>query len=298
MNVYEIITDKILKLLDQGVVPWHKPWRTICNGTDCGAFFNLKTKRAYRGANVILLASSGFDSPYFASLKQINSMGGRVKAGSQATQVIFWKRVEVDDGDGGKKVIPLLRYYNVFNIAEQTEGLEDKLPKSAKVELAQHERIAGCEAVVNNMPKAPSIAHGGDKASYSPLFDNVNMPVLERFESPEEYYSVLFHELTHSTGHESRLARKKEWGFFGGESYSQEELVAEMGAAFLCSYTGIEDKTLNNSAAYINHWRQKISSDPKLVVAAASQAQKAADFILGLLEEDEEDNNETKEQKD
>ena len=137
------------------------------------------------------------------------------------------------------------------------------------------------------MPQRPVIRHGLDRAFYSPAADSVGMPSPERFETPENYYNVLFHELTHSTGHESRLNRKGVSGVgveraaFGSQSYSKEELVAEMGAAFLCGRAGIVERTIDNSAAYVASWLERLKDDARLVVLAAAQAQKAADFILG-----------------
>jgi antirestriction protein ArdC len=137
------------------------------------------------------------------------------------------------------------------------------------------------------MPKKPEIRHGGGRACYLPSVDRVEMPRAETFRSGQDYYSVLFHELTHSTGHASRLDRKGvgssdgEWSSFGSTPYAREELVAEMGAAFLAGHAGIVERTIDNSAAYVASWLQRLKEDTKLVVQAAAQAQKAADFILG-----------------
>ena len=296
-EVYKIITDRILEILKSGVAPWQKPWKTVCLGDECGAFFNLKTKKAYRGANVWILAASPFTSPYFVSFKQAQSMGGKVRKGEKGTIVTFWKPIKIEelvDGRIERKTIPYLRYYTVFNV-EQCDGLEAKLPKKAEVrdateeekEQARIESIDEAEALVEAMPLKPEIRHGGGRAFYRPTSDLVGMPEREDFNGSEEYYSTLFHELVHSTGHQSRLSRKDvvgadgKWSSFGSPSYAKEELVAEMGAAFLCGTIGIENKTIDNSAAYLQSWCDRLVEDPKLFVHAAAAAQRAADFILG-----------------
>jgi len=163
-------------------------------------------------------------------------------------------------------MIPMLRYYNVFNL-EQTEGIP--IPEKA-------------EQIIAGMPLKPDIYHGGNKACYSPSPDSIHLPSQHTFLYPEEYYCTAFHELIHSTGHTSRIGRKSilEPTYFGSHEYSKEELVAEMGAAFLCGYAGIEQKTIDNSAAYIQGWLKVLKKDMTLLVHAAAQAQKGADYIL------------------
>jgi antirestriction protein ArdC len=173
----------------------------------------------------------------------------------------------------------LLRYSNVFNLS-QTEGID--LPESALQETRTNDPIEECERIVSGMPNMPAVEQS-DKAWYAPSRDVVGMPSIGLFRSSEEYYSTFFHELTHSTGHKSRVGRE---GFesiqsFGSESYSREELVAEVGAAMLCGVTGIENRTIENSAAYLRTWIDRLKSDSRLIVGAASSAQRAADYILG-----------------
>lgn len=284
MNVYQIITERIVKLLGAGVIPWKKPWDSTL-----GAPRNFATKKFYRGINVFLLSNHPFKSPYWMTFLQITGLGGSVKAGAKATPVIFWKLLKQGptpigvnaDGDEqvGGDTIPLLRYYNVFNV-EQTNGIT--VPEeSTRI----FNPIEECEKIVSAMPNRPTIQHNGNKAFYSPPKDFVNMPAQEAFNSPEEYYSTMFHELTHSTGHESRLSRPgvTDPQRFGETNYSKEELVAEMGAAFLCGTSGIENRTIGNSAAYISSWLKCLEDDNKLVVHAAAQAQRAADYILGQM---------------
>lgn len=197
---------------------------------------------------------------------------------------MFWKWLDVEQ-DGERERVPLLRYYSVFNVA-QCEGITGRIPALDGTK-RQHSPITEAERIVASMPKRPAVKASAERAFYSPSGDFVGIPAAEQFQSGEDYYSVLFHELTHATGHESRLNRKGvsgsdgEWSAFGSTPYAKEELIAEMGAAFLCGQAGIVERTLNNSAAYISSWLQRLKDDRRLVVQAAAQAQKAADFILG-----------------
>jgi antirestriction protein ArdC len=229
-----------------------------------------------------MLASAGYASPNWVTFKQAQARGGSVRKGEKSTPVIFWKidTVEKTDSESGERTRGkrfILRYYNVFNV-EQCDGI------AVDSETVSHpfEPIERCESVVGSMPKRPMIEHAENRAFYRPSTDRVNMPRPERFTQPAEYYSTLFHELTHATGHVSRLDRKgiTELAAFGSSTYSKEELVAEMGAAFLCGHCGIEQSTLENSAAYIGNWLKRLRDDRTLIVFAAAQAQKAADFIL------------------
>lgn len=286
-DVYQIITDRILDQLEQGCVPWQKPWRSV-GGV---APTNLHSGRPYRGINVFLLSVAPFSSPYWLTFRQAKERGGHVKAGSKGYPVVYWNWREVTEETTGNeepktKLVPFLRYYTVFNV-EQTEGVAYPKPETLD---NNNNSIEACEQIVANMPHRPVIRHQGDAAYYQPTADRVTMPPMGLFRSSEEYYSTLFHELTHSTGHESRLARPTltELCPFGSTNYSKEELVAEMGAAFLCGQTGIENRTIDNSAAYIKNWLSKLRNDRKMVVCAAAQAQKAADLILGRTHEKDE----------
>jgi len=195
---------------------------------------------------------------------------------------------EVEDAPTGEKAlktVPILKTFTVFNVS-QCDGLE--LPP---VQIFEHHPIEEAEALVSNMPQRPTIQHGGQRAYYSPSGDYVGMPTPESFESPEAYYSTLFHELTHSTGHRSRVNRftADDYGpRFGSDPYAREELVAELGSAFLRAACGIETMPeLENSAAYLQSWLNVLKNDRRLLVYAASQAQKAADFINPQTEEEQ-----------
>ena len=245
-----------------------------------------------RDLNTFLLGSQGYASKYWLTFNQANKLGGHIRKGEKSSLVTFWhvgqeKIVRTADGTDKKQIPFLLRYYSVFNVC-QTEGIAEKLGlgKSAPVVPS----IEACEAIVSAMPNAPACCQSV-RAWYKPSTDTVGMPAKELFGKSEEYYSTLFHELTHSTGHASRVGREgiEQLNTFGSESYSKEELVAEMGAAMLCGITGIAPATLQNSAAYLKTWIERLKSDSRLLVSAASAAQKAADYILGKQEPIQDD---------
>lgn len=271
-QVYGIVTERILEQLENGVIPWRKPWRSA------GVPKNLVSGKEYRGVNVFLLSMLPFDSPYWLTFRQAIGRGGSVRKGERGAPVIFWTEIARDTSDGEREVFPVLRYYTVFNV-RQCDGIAVPDESSRSVE-----RIAECERIVAAMPQRPALAADLAAAFYRPSTDTVHMPAIEAFDAPAFFYSTLFHELTHATGHVSRLNRATlaDAQPFGSESYSKEELIAEMGAAMLCGVTGIEDAALTlNSASYLSHWIAMLRGDARLVVSAASQAQRAADFILG-----------------
>jgi len=274
-KAYEVITARILEALDKGEVPWRKPW-----SLPKGIRPQSVSGHAYRGINTLLLGLSGYADPRWLTFRKAKELGGNVKKGQKATPVVLWKPITKESEEGEDKTFWLLRYYSVFNV-QQTEGLD--LPTIDTGLPPEFDAIAEAEAIIANMPKAPSLDHdGGDKAYYTPALDSIHLPPRYAFEKAEEYYSTAFHELGHSTGHQKRLSRDtlKDVAPFGSGTYSKEELVAEFAASFLCHESGIEN-TIDNSAAYIQGWAKKIRSDVRLVVTAASQAQKAADYILG-----------------
>ena len=276
-DVYQIITDRLVAILEAGTVPWRKPW----NGASEGGPLNLISRKHYRGINCFLLACSSYSSPYWLTYRQAHGLGGTIRKGEKGSPVIFWKIYKKDDPETeeGKKLVPILRHYTVFN-AEQCDDITASTSE-LKTQY-EHDPIEEAEAVIMAMPNKPTVDIGGTRACYSPAIDHVRVPELFRYEQPEEYYSTLFHELAHSTGHKSRLNREGISGhhFFGDTIYSREELIAEMTSAFLCAHTGIVNATIQNSAAYIQSWIKVLRGDKKLAITAASQAQKAADYIL------------------
>jgi antirestriction protein ArdC len=276
-TVYDLITKRIIDKLETGTIPWRKPWRG-----DAGEPRNLASKRAYRGINVFLLSMAGYESPYWLTFKQAKERGGSVCRGEKGMPVVLWRWREdsEQDEDPGtaKRQIPILRYYTVFNVA-QCEGID--VP-DAPTDL-DFQPIAQCEDVAARMPESPTFQTQPGRAYYAPASDTVSLPPPQHFASAEHYYATLFHELGHATGHQRRLSREAvmDPARFGSHAYSKEELVAEMTAAYLCGHCAIDTATLDNTAAYIDSWLGVLRGDSRLVVHAAAQAQKAADWILG-----------------
>lgn len=279
-NVNQIITDRIIeRIQSSGELPWQKPWVSWSYKGKQAPCFNLRGT-PYRGMNSLLLSGLPYEYPIFASFKQIQDLNGKVRKGEKSNHAVFFKIIEKKDVENGvsdkPKMIPLVRYYNVFNVA-QCEGLEGNIPLL---------ETGGCgipdaEKIVKNYQNAPSIIEkAGSKACYYPALDTVQMPLRSQFNSESEFYSVLFHELSHSTGSAERLNRDTLTGKhrFGSKEYGREELIAELGASFLCGLCGIE-KTVDNSAAYIQSWLKTIQEDSSILGFAAAKAQKAFDLI-------------------
>lgn len=276
-----------------GLLPWKKTWRGKMRYNR-----NTKSNSVYRGINQFVTTMVGmansYNSPYWLTYKQAQELGGTVKRGEKGTPIVYWcfKETLQENGEVKKSGFPIC--YTVFNL-DQTDKV--KLPKHVleqvetdKAGNIEFSPIAEAETIVANMRNRPEIIHGGTVACYSPKRDKVCMPKPETFEKEEAYYSTLFHELGHATGHRDRLNRKEivELDGFGSHNYSKEELVAEMTAAFLCGDCGIVQEVVENSAAYIKHWLKALEDHPKMLVEAASKAQKAADYILGEKEQEEE----------
>lgn len=282
-SVYQIVTEQVIEQLKQGVAPWRKPWSTLPPR-------NLLSQRAYTGLNTILLACRGYGSPYWLTFNQATRLGGHIRQGEKSALVTFWKIGEYTkrkiDADGeatdekGRSI--LLRYYRVFNL-EQTDGIADKLGLTS---VSRVPSIEQCDSIVAAMPNRPAIEQHS-QAHYRPSTDTVGMPSRNAFGNAESYYATLFHELTHSTGHLSRVGRDgiEKLERFGSESYSREELVAELGSAMLCGVCGIAPATIENSASYLQSWINVLKSDSRMIVSASSAAQKAADYIRGIRKE-------------
>jgi len=285
--LYENITNKICSMLESGVSPWKKTWSAA------DAPKNLTTKIPYRGVNVwMLLSSPHATTPYWLTWKQVMSLKGRVKAeeAKNYEMVVFWKQLKYKKMVAGveeEDTFPMLRYSRVYNLGQcefDQKTLDKLVPKTEKNPFTP---IEMCEKIASGYKDCPAIGFGGDRAYYAPLFDTIQMPNKDDFEAPENYYSVLFHEMAHSTGSQKRLKRFKatDSNIFGSETYSKEELVAEMTSSFLCAEAGIENSTIDNSAAYIHGWLKAIkNSDKNFVLSAASKAQYAAEYILGKRE--------------
>ena len=287
-NIYDTVTDRILDSLNNGIVPWQKPWSTA---TYEGGNFprNFQTGRTYRGVNILLLWSAPFTAPFWLTYKQAREMGGSVRKGEKGTQIVFYKQLQGKKDENARteeeqsKRSPfVLTHYTVFNV-EQCDGLvvPEKLPV---IEPDDMEIDGTCEALVSAWEGRPTMEVtriGEQRAYYRPATDTVHMPARFRFLDPAFYHSTLFHELAHSTGHETRLNRTF-GSSFGDDLYSKEELVAEMGSAFLCAFAGIANEhTDRNTTAYLQNWIAKLQADNRLVLHAAAAAQKAVDMITG-----------------
>jgi antirestriction protein ArdC len=284
MDVYAIVTEKIINVLESGVIPWRRPW------TSTGLPRNLVSKKPYKGINYFLLSASKYVSPFWLTYRQATEFGGHVRKGEESTIVIFWKADDVkqssEDLDTEKSNEKnrrrfVLRYYRVFNL-EQCELPQAVLDKLPKIETREHDPIEAAERIIAGIPNPPEIQYAGSKAFYSPITDRITLPPRELFSSAAEFYATLNHEESHAVGHPKRLNRTSitEAAPFGSPTYCFEEIVAEMSAAYLCAEAGISPAVIDNEAAYIQGWLKKIRSEKRLVVSAAAQAQKAADFIL------------------
>ena len=277
-SVYEMVTDRIISQLKQGVIPWQKPWTGIRSGA-----YNRISKKSYSLLNQMLLQYDG----EYATFKQWESLGGHIRKGEKSEIVVFWKIQPVEDirEDGTKQVkqIPLLRYFNVFHIS-QVDGVEP-LPKDA---LNDIEPIEKAESILHDYWNRENITVEhvkGNDAYYSPSRDLIRLPLFEQFTDANEYYSTAFHESVHSTMKENRCNRtedrKGRLVAFGSNEYSKEELVAEIGSANLMNIIGIETKkSFRNSTAYIQNWLSVLKNDVKFIVSASGRAEKAADYIL------------------
>lgn len=304
-DVYQEVTDAIIAQLEKGTVPWLRPWKTI-KGEDSGIPKNFRSGHAYRGINVPLLwataLNKGYDSDQWLTFKQCQELGGNVRKGEKSALVVFWKiqrfkdaAGEGDSGEGGTggedsaggkvKTIPLLRHYNVFNVC-QCDGLPER-EKPAEL-VPEWSPVERAEAVM--LDSDADIRHGGDRAFFrSSLLsdaDNfIQLPHKAAFASAENYYATALHELTHWTGHRTRLNRDMSGGF-GSQSYAREELVAEMGSAFLCAEIGLPLEGLQHPS-YIESWLDVLKEDKKAVLVAAGKAQRAADLLLKRKFDDE-----------
>ena len=280
-DVYSRVTARIVADLEQGVRPWLKPWSAT---HAAGAI--TRPLRAngvpYRGINVLLLWSEaqakGYSVPFWFTYKQAATMGAQVRKGEHGSLVVYadkFTKTETDDhGQEAEREIPFMKGYTVFN-AEQIDGLPAPFTTKA-APLPPVERIPEAEAFL--AATGATIQHGGNRAFYAPSRDLVQMPPRESFRDPESYAATLAHELTHWTAHPSRLAR--ELGKrFGDQAYAAEELIAEMGSAFLCADLGITPEVRDDHASYLAHWLQVLKADSRAIFTAASQAQRAADYL-------------------
>ena len=303
IDVYAMVTDRILAELEKGNIPWHKPWimpsctyhteKVKVNPTSCA--YSRSTAKPYSLLNQLLLGKAG----EWATFKQIEEAGGKVKKGEKSSVVVFWSFIDVKEtnanGELEEKKIPMLRYYNVFHVETQTTiepkkrgAVDTVIVADPKTKLEQEwAALEEADEICRKYFENSGVAYKetvGDRAFYRPSTDSIETPSKGQFKDGAEYYSTLFHEMAHSTGHKSRLNRFETAGShaFGSENYSKEELVAELSAATLCNMLGIENAaSFKNSAAYIQSWSKKLREDKRMIVSASSKAEKAVNYILG-----------------
>jgi len=273
------VTTRIMDALRAGTPPWRRPWRSDL--TNVGAAANAISGQHYRGVNALLLSLAGYDCRWWATYSQIQSLGGRVRKGEHGTWIVFYRQIEKEsaitlDGVESVETYPLLKTYCIFNMS-QTEGLEQFQSRPCSV--TPFVNYAPAEAVL--AASGAEIQYGGGKAQYDPSRDYIRLPEPEAFASPHEFYATAFHELTHWTGHASRLDRLSKNGRFGSTAYAREELVAEIGGCFLAAEIGVpQSDDLTNHAAYLASWLKILGADPTAIFLAAGQASAAVDFLL------------------
>ncbi len=287
LNVYEQVTNRMIELLEQGVVPWKSPYLATV-----GYPKNFATGNAYQGINVFLLGGLRYTSPYFLTFLQAKELGGFVRKGERGGLVVkYGTYTKETEGDAQPEAVGetrgYLKAYTVFN-SSQIDGID--FPKPANLpEFTPSEQCDRAREIIAGMPQRPEIKEGSAIPCYRLGTDSVHMPEQSYFDSETAYFSTLFHELSHATGHPSRLGRKSLMENKGidatGEArkvYAEEELVAEMSAAFLNAHAGIAEAEIQNSAAYLQGWITALKSKDarSWIVKAASEAQKAADFVL------------------
>lgn len=272
MDIYAEVTSRMIEQMENGIIPWRKPWIAT------NAAISRATGKPYSLLNQMLLGQGGEYLTYAECAKA----GGYVRKGEKAHMVVFWKWIEKEDEETHEiKEVPFLRYYNVFHIS-QCEGVTAKYMQ-ALPETAQNDEAAD-EIIYDYLSRSGvKLLHKeGDRAFYQPSTDSITIPMKSQFAETAEFYSTIFHELTHSTGHASRLNRLDKVACFGSEEYSKEELIAEIGAAALVNHAGLEtDKSFRNSTAYMQNWLQVLKSDKRFIVSAAGKAEKAVNLILG-----------------
>ena len=279
-DVYSQVNDRILAAMEQGIIPWRRPW----NGQ---LSTNYDSGKPYRGVNILTLGITemvrGYSSPYWMTFLQAQKHGGHIKRGEKATYIVFSdkkvREVEKEDGTTEQKIYYFIKSFPVFNL-DQTEGV----PKKEIGPALDPDRdiVEVCNSLLSRMPKPPAFRESGNSAYYMPKQDLVNLPPINTFRTTEGYVATKFHEYAHSTGHKARLNRPgiMEVAAFGGEKYSFEELVAELTSAYLCAINGI-DNTLENSAAYIQNWLEVLKNDKTMLLKASGKATAAVEYILG-----------------
>lgn len=280
MDIFATITSRIIDTLEQGTIPWHKPW----TGGNSGCI-SYSTGKPYSLLNHILL---GGQSGEYITFHQAVQAGGHIRKGEKSKMVVFWKPFEtVDDETGEVEQHFYLRYYNVF-LLSQCENISPRWAVSVTQPVSDLQPDTAADAIIKEYTARSGVRFTStlsDRAFYRPSTDEIVIPQLSQYKQLAEYYSTAFHEMVHSTGHVSRLNRISNVAAFGSHEYSREELCAELGAAFLVNSVGLEtEASFNNSAAYIHGWLNALKNDKRLIVSAAGAAEKAVALILGKKE--------------
>ena len=271
MDIYAEVTSRIIAQLEQGQIPWQKPWIAS------GSAVSRATGKPYSLLNQMILGKPG----EYLTFAQCQKEGGKIRKGEKSSMIVFWKFIEQEDEETHeKKQVPFLRYFSVFHI-DQCEGLEAKHVQSLPATVKPDEKAEGIITDYLQRSGIKLIHQEGDRAFYRPSTDSITLPLMAQFKDVAEYYSTAFHELTHSTGHQSRLDRLSKTAFFGSEAYSKEELIAELGASALVSHCGLEtSSSFRNNTAYIQNWLKALRNDKRLIVSASGKAEKAVSLLL------------------
>lgn len=291
-DVYTRVTERILSDLEQGIRPWIKPWSAAhAAGRITRPLRHNGTP--YKGINVLLLwgeaMANGYAAPLWMTYKQAQEIGGQVRKGEHGSLVVYADRITktetADNGEEIEREIPFMKGYTVFNV-EQIDGLPAHYYAQPVNPLPASQRIEAADRFVTST--GADIRHGGNQAFYSPSRDLIQLPPFEAFRDAESYYATALHELTHWTKHESRLSRDFGRQRFGDEGYAREELVAELGAAFLCADLGITPDIREDHAAYLASWLKVLQDDKRAIFQAAAHAQRAADFLQSIQKQEAE----------
>lgn len=285
-DVYQKITDQIVAALEQGVRPWHQPWNA-----EHSAGRITRPLRGngipYQGINVPMLWSAaiekGYAAPIWMTFKQALDLKANVRKGEHGSLVVYADKIirteTTESGEEAERAIPFMKGYTVFN-CEQIDGLPEHYYAKPEARTDSVQRIAHAESFF--AATSANVVHGGSRACYVPSTDNIHMPCIDFFSDAESYYATLAHETTHWTRHKSRLDRDFGRKRFGEEGYAMEELVAELGAAFLSADLELTPEVRDDHAAYIASWIKVLKDDKRAIFTASSHAQRAADFLNGL----------------
>ena len=291
LDIAQTITDRIISELEKGSTPWVKPWKRLRGTPGNGMPFNPISGTLYRGANHFWLSmmQGSYPTPYWLTFKQAQSLGASVKAGAKGTPVVYWsinkKESKDSNGETVTSAYAFIKHYYVFNVAQIDDLVIPAIPEPPKPDF---DADAGVMALVDRLGLAEGLHHAGDSAFYNSTKDLINMPPMAAFNSANGYHATLLHESVHATGHKSRLDRDFSKGNrFGSEAYAFEELVAELGAAMLCAYCGIDGEMQSNHVAYIANWLKVLRNDKKAILTASAKAQQALDWLTKAKQEEQ-----------